>query len=165
MPRPRGAGAIASGGPDSTGKVPEVDGVVVGDEKGLAVDLLVVKGGGGGGGGGKEEAGGQEVSVGDVANVCEVEEVEVVADLDLVLAVVVGGEEAGEGLAVALAEDAGGADGACQELGGLGTVGLEDGFFGGGLGGGLAYLVLVDVCGTTNAPWSRSSTSSAGRRG
>lgn len=50
----------------------------------------------------------------DVADVGEVEDVEVVADLDLVLAVVVGADEACERLAVAFAEDARGADGACQ---------------------------------------------------
>ena len=145
VPGAVGAGAVAGGGEDGAGKVPEVDRGVVGDEEGLAVDLFVVEGRGRGGGGGEEEAGGQEVGVGDVADVGEVEEVEVVANLDLVLAVVVGAEEAGEGLAVGLAKDAGGADGAGQELGGLGAVGLEDGLFGGGLEGG-GRKVSMSVC-------------------
>lgn len=49
--------------------------------------------------------------MGDVADVGEVEDVGVVAELDVRLVVVVGAEEAGEGLDVALAEDARGAEG------------------------------------------------------
>ena len=110
------AGGVARGGPDGTSKVPKVDGGVVGDHEGLAVDLFMVEGRGGGGGGGDEGAGGEEVGVGDVADVGEVKDVHVVADLDLVLAVVVGADEAGEGLAVALAEEGGGSDGAGEEV-------------------------------------------------
>lgn len=47
-----------------------------------------------------------------VADVCEIEEVVVVADLEFGLAFAVGGYHFGEKLDVAFAEDAGGADGA-----------------------------------------------------
>lgn len=77
--------------------------------------------------------GGEEMGVGDVADVGEVEDVCVVAELDVGLAVLVGSEEAGEGLDVALAEDACGADGGGEELGGLLAVGLDDEFFGSSL--------------------------------
>lgn len=85
--------------------------------------------------GGEQETGGEEVGVGDVADVGEVEDVCVVAELDVGLVVVVGPEEAGEGLDVALAEDASGADGGGQEVGALLTVGLDDELFGSGLEG------------------------------
>lgn len=64
------------------------------------------------GGGGEEELACQEVGVGNVTDVGEVEEVLVVADLDVGLAAAVGAEEAGEELGVTFAKDAGGADGA-----------------------------------------------------
>ena len=56
------------------------------------------------------------MSVRDVADVGEVEEGFVVADLEDVFAVVVDLEEAEEHLDVAFAEDAGWADGGCQHL-------------------------------------------------
>lgn len=81
----------------------------------------------------------------DVADVGEVEDVEVVADLDLVLLVVVDVDEAGEGLAVAFAEDARGPDGAGEELGVFLTVCGDNGFFGLGLWlSGSAYLEGVE---------------------
>lgn len=130
-----GAGVVAGGAPDGAGKVPEVAGLVVCDEEGLAVDLFVVEGRDGGGGGGEEGVGGEEVGVGDVADVGEVEEVEVVAELDVGLAGAEGAQQAGEDLDVALAEDAGGADGGGEEVGGGLAVGVEDELLGGGLGG------------------------------
>lgn len=71
--------------------------------------------------------------MGDVANVGEVEDVGAVTDLDVGLAAVIGFEEAGEGLDIALAEDAGRADGGGEKLGGLLAVGLENEFLGSGL--------------------------------
>lgn len=65
------------------------------------------------GGGEEEGVGGEQVCVGDVANIGEVEDVCVVADLNLVLGGLVGVVEAGEGLDVTFAEDAGGAEGGC----------------------------------------------------
>lgn len=120
---------MAGGVPDGAGKVPEVDGLVICDEEGLAVDALVVEGDSGGGGGDEEELGGEEVRVGDVANVGEVEEVLVVADLDVVLAALVDVEDACEGLDVALTKDTGGADGASEELGVILAIRLEDELF------------------------------------
>lgn len=113
---------VASGVEHGAGKVPKVHGGVVGDEEGLAVDLFVVEGRGGGGGGAEEALGGEEVGVGDVADICEVEEVEVVAELDLVLAALVGVVETGNELNVALTKDTGGADGGGEELVGLLSV-------------------------------------------
>lgn len=74
---------------------------------------------------------GEEVCVGDVADVCEVEEVGVVAELDVGFVGLVGFYEAVEGLDVAFAEDAGGTEGRGEEFGG--AVCFEDDFFGGGL--------------------------------
>lgn len=71
--------------------------------------------------------------MGDVADVGEVEDVGVVAELDVRLVVVVGAEEAGQRLDVALAEDARGAEGGGEQLGGLLAVGFDDELFGGGL--------------------------------
>jgi hypothetical protein len=85
------------------------------------------------GGRGEQEAGGKEVGVGDVADVGEVENVCVVAELDVGFAVLVGSEEAGEGLDVALAEDTCGTEGGGEELEGLFAVGLDDEFFGSSL--------------------------------
>jgi hypothetical protein len=73
--------------------------------------------------------------VGDIADVGEVEDVCVVAELDVGLAVLVGSEEAGQALDVALAEDACGADGGGEKLGGLLAIGLDDEFFGSSLAG------------------------------
>lgn len=71
--------------------------------------------------------------MGDVADVGEVEDVCVVAELDVGLAVLVGSEEAGESLGIAFAEDACGANGGGEELGGLLAIGLDDELFGSGL--------------------------------
>ena len=96
----------------------------------------------------------------DVADVGEVEDVEVVADLDLVLAVVVGADEAREGLAVAFAEDARGADGAGQELGAFLAVGGDDSLFSLSLSL-LAFVSCVER--RAGLPWCRSRRSAAGR--
>jgi hypothetical protein len=133
VPGALGSRPVARGVVDGAGKVPEVDGAVVGDDEGLAVDLLVVEGRGGGPGGGDEAVGGEEVGMGDVADVGEVEEVGVVADLDLVLSGLVGLMEAGECLGIALAKDTSGADGGCKEAVGLLSVGVEDDLFCGSL--------------------------------
>lgn len=89
----------------------------------------MVEGDSGGGGSGEEELGGEEVGVSDVANVGEVKEVLVIADLDVVLAALVDVEDAGEGLDVTLTKDASGADGASEELGVILTICLEDELF------------------------------------
>lgn len=116
----------AGGAPDGAGEVPKVDGAVVRDEEGLAVDLFVVEGRDGGGGGREEEAGGEEVGVGDVADVGEVEEVVVVAELDARLALAVDLDHLVRHHGVALAEDARGADGGCEEGVRVLAVCLED---------------------------------------
>lgn len=132
------AALVAGSDPDGASKVPEIARRVIGDEEGLTVDPLVVKGHRLGGGGDEEHVGGEEVAVGSVASVGEVEKVVVVSELDSGLALVVGTQETGKGLDVALAEDGGGSDGGSEEGGeGLGAVGLEDEFLGGGLGLGV----------------------------
>lgn len=124
---------MAGSVPDGAGEVPEVDGLVVCDEEGLTIDALVVEGDSGGGGSGEKELGGEEVGVGNVANIGEVKEVLVVADLDVVLAALVDVEDAGEGLDVTLTKDAGGADGASEELGVILAIRLEYELFGSSL--------------------------------
>lgn len=133
---PPGAGTalVAGGTPDSAGKVPKVDGGVVGDEEGLAVDALVIQRHGGRGGGDEEGLSSQEVRVGDVAHVGEVEQVGVVAHLNVGLAAMINGDETRERLHVALAKDACGADGGGEEFwGGFLAVGFEDEVFCGSL--------------------------------
>lgn len=143
LPDAGGAGLVAGGAPHGARKVPKVDGLVVCDEEDLAVDALVVEGRRGGGGGGEQQARGQEVRVGDVADVGKVKDVVVVAELHLALAGAVGVEQAGEGLDVALAKDAGGADRRGEQGGrGLGAVGLCDELLGGGLGLGVVLKLL-----------------------
>jgi hypothetical protein len=114
--------------PDSAGKVPEVDGSVVCNEEGLAVDALVIERDGGGSGGGEEELRSEEMGVGDVADVGKVEEVLVGANLDRVLAALVGVEDTSESLDVTLAEDTSWANRGCKELGVVLAVGLENDF-------------------------------------
>lgn len=133
---PGAAGAlVAAGGvPDGARKVPEVDGLAVGHEEGLAVDALVVKGLRLGGGRHEEGARRQQVGVRHVLDVGEVEQVVVLADLDVVLALLVDVHHVVDGLHVAFAEDARGADRGRQEVGrDLGPVGGQ----GYGLGFGL----------------------------
>lgn len=136
LPIALGAALAAGGAPDGAREVPEVDGGVVGDEEDLAVDALVVQGHRRGRGGGEQELRGEEMRVRNVADVGEVEEIVVVADLDLVLAGADDADQVRHELDVALAEDACGADGGCEELVGVLTVGFDDDVFGFGLEGG-----------------------------
>lgn len=88
-------------------KVPERYWLAVGDEESFAVDTLAVKGYGG------QELvcveqrhEGEYVAVCNVSDICKVEEVAVVANLEFCLAFAVGGDHLGENLDVALANDA-----------------------------------------------------------
>lgn len=101
----------ARGVPDEAAEVPKVDGGVIGDEEGLAIDALVVQGHGCGGGGEQEGAGGQQVGVSDVLDVGEVEQVVVVTQLPTRLARAVDIDEVVLRHEVALADDARGPDG------------------------------------------------------
>lgn len=161
--RPVAGGAffVAGGSPHGAGEVPEVHGRVVGDEEGFAVYALVVQGLGCCAGCGEQELRCEEVAVRDVADVREVEEVGVVAHLDVGLAVAVGSQETGQSLHVAFAEDACWADGGCEELVGVLAVGVEDEFLSGGLGE-LVNWLFNDIYIDDGVPWSRSSTRSAG---
>jgi hypothetical protein len=123
-----GSLVVAGGVPNGAGKIPEVNRGVVCDEEGLAVDALVIEGNGGRSGGGEEELGSEEMGVGDIADIGEVEEVLIGANLDCVLATLVGVEDACEGLDVTLTKDAGWANGGCKELGIVLAVGLENDF-------------------------------------
>lgn len=102
--------------PNGASEVPEVNGSVVCDEEGLAVDALMVEGYGGRSRSGEEELCGKEVGMGDIAHVSEIEEVLVGADLDCVLAALVGVHDACEGLDVALTKDTSRTNGGCKEL-------------------------------------------------
>lgn len=83
--------------------------------------------------------------MGDVLDVGEVEQVVVVAQLPSRLACTIDIDEVVLRHGVALADDARGPDGSCQELGVVGAIGLEDDFFGGSLRGMAKRRILVDV--------------------
>lgn len=135
--------------PNQAAKVPKVHGGIIGDEEGLAVDALVVQGHGAGGVGEQEGAGGEQVGVGDVLDVGEVEQVVVVAELPARLARAVDVDQVVLRHDVAFANDARGPDGGGQELGVVEAVGVEDDFFGGGLDAGEKIGRLDDtvLCG------------------
>lgn len=104
----------------------------------------------------------------DVADVGEVEDVGVVAELDVRLVGLVGFYEAVQGLDVALAEYARWAEGCGEELRRRGAVGREDKLF----GRRLVVVLVLAFCfvlgvgwGSFVIPWSRRSTQPAGRRG
>lgn len=78
----------------------------------------------------QEQVRGEEMCVRYVANVREVEEVRVVADLEVGLVGVVQVQHIGQQLNVALAKDTCRADGGGEEVGGAGAVCLQDGLFG-----------------------------------
>lgn len=82
---------------------------------------------------GEESLRGEQVPVRNVTDVGKVEDVGVVAELDVGFAGVVGAQEAGEELDVAFAEDAGRPDRRGDKLGVVFAVGLDDDFFGSGL--------------------------------
>ena len=66
--------------------------------------------------------------VGDVANVGEIEEVGVVAELESVFASDIGVVDIGHVLRIAFAEDACGAEGEGEEFGGGAVGGYDEGF-------------------------------------
>lgn len=79
-----------------------------------------------------------------VAHVGEVEKVGVLAELVLGLPVGEGAQQAGHDLHVALAEDAGGADGGGEEVrGGRVVVVRQDEGLGHGFGGGVVFRLLL----------------------
>lgn len=132
-PHALGAGLVAGSTPHGARKVPKVHGRVVGDEEDLAVDALHVERAGARRRRGQQHPRRQKVGVRHVADIGKVENVGVVAQLELALAGAVGAQQAGERLHVALAKDAGGAERGGEEVGGLDAVGLDDEFFGGSL--------------------------------
>lgn len=156
---------VAGSAPHRTGKVPKVHGGVVCDEEDFAVDTLVVEGLRGSAESGEQAVGREQVGVGNVADVGKVEEVVVVANLDVGLAALVGAQQAREVLDVAFAKDAGGTERCCEQLVGVGAVGLDDELFSGSLENGGSMLANHNGKGkSSRAPLSRSSTPSAGRR-
>lgn len=102
--------------PDHAGEIPEVDGRVVGDEEGLAVDLLVVQWGSGEGGRVDQGAGKEAVSVGHVFNVGEVEEILVGTQLEAGLVVLEDIEQVRDQLNVGGAENGGRSNRAREQL-------------------------------------------------
>lgn len=119
--------------PNQPREIPKVNGTIIGDNERLAVDFFVVERGGGGVVGGEEGARCEEVGVGYVLYVGEVEEVVVVAHLVPVAALAVEVDDVEGGLDVAFAYDAGRADGGCEEFGVVDAVGFEDDLFGSSL--------------------------------
>lgn len=141
-------GGVAHLGPAAAREVEEVDRLVVGDQEGFTVDALVLKGNGAAGRGalvGCEERGQcQVVRVRNVGDFGVVEEVLVVAQLELGLAAVVGGQHGREQLDVAGAEHGAGPDGGGEEVGvGGGAVGGEDVQLCLGFGGGVVLRLVL----------------------
>lgn len=93
----------------------------------------MVEGYGGGGGADEKAVSSEEVGVGDVTDIGEVEKVVIVADLDVGLAVAVGSEHAGDELGVTFAKDACWADGGGEESVIVLTIGFDDDVFSPGL--------------------------------
>lgn len=116
--------------PHRAREVPEVDGLVVGDDEDLAVDFLAVERRRGERGCGEQCGGCEEVGVRYVAYVGEVEEVFVVAELEAGFSCCIGCEDAGDELNVALAEDGSRTNGGGEEGGvrGRAVGGYDCGF-------------------------------------
>ena len=115
--------------PDCSRKVPEIYGLAVCDEESFAVYALGVEGYGGEDAMSVEEGlRGEEMSIGDIANIGEVEQVLVGADLKLGLAFPVGADDGWQHLDIAFAEDASWSNGAGQKVR-RGSVGFEDSCF------------------------------------
>jgi len=106
--------------PHHASEIPEIHRRIIGDEESLAVDALVVQGldvqlrGRG------EGARREQVAVGHVLDVGEIEQVLVVAELEPGLAVAVHVDHGRDQLHVAGAEDGGRTDGDGEEFGGCG---------------------------------------------
>jgi hypothetical protein len=142
-----GVGGVAHLGPAAAREVEEVDGLVVGDQKGFAVDALVLERdclAVSGALGGCEEGGQCEVvRVRDVGDFGVVEEILVVAKLELGLAAVVGGQHGREELHVAGAKHGTGTDCGGEEVGvGGSAVGGEDVQLCLGFGGGVVLRLV-----------------------
>lgn len=159
--------------PDEPTKVPKVDGAVVCDDEHLAVDFFVLKRLRLGVVGEQECTRREQVCVCHVLDVGEVEHVVVVADLIPAPSLQIDFDDVVLRLHVAFADDPGGADCGGEEVGVVGAVGVDDDFFGRGLGGGdKTSQHTADVCleggGMVRAgkllgfflPWSRCSTRS-----
>lgn len=133
---------IASLVPHCARKVPKVDWLAVRDEEGLAVNPLCVDRNGWQelvcGEKGQDS---EDVSVSDVLNICEVEEVVVVTDLVLGLSVFVSLHHLGEQLHVTLAKDARRTNGAGKE-----ALWRAVRFEYVGLGIRLAYMSVDSTC-------------------
>lgn len=121
---------MASNRPQLAREVPEVYRRIVGDDERLTIYLLVVERCNGQLRRRQEQVCGEEMCVSHVANVCEVEEIRVIADLEVGLVVVVQVQHVGQHLNVAFAKDTRGADGGGEEVGGAGAICLQDGLFG-----------------------------------
>lgn len=121
---------MTSNRPQLAREIPEVYWRIVGDDERLAIYLLVVERRSGQLGCSQEQVRGEEMCVSHVANVREVEEVRVFADLEVGLVVVVQVQHIRQHLNIALAKDTRGADGGSEEVGRAGAVCLQDGLFG-----------------------------------
>lgn len=106
--------------PDFARKVPEVNRLAIGDEEGLTIHTLCVQRDGGQNFVGmKESQNSEDVTMGNILNICKVEQVCVVADLELGLSFAVCGDHLGKQLNITFAEDACRTDSAGQEVFGV----------------------------------------------
>lgn len=111
-------------------KIPKVHRLPIGNEEGFAVNTLDVQGDGGQDFVGMEQSENREdVTVGDVFDIGEVEQVCVITDLELGLSLAARSDHLGKQLNITLAEDACRTDGAGEEVFGI-AVGLEYGSLG-----------------------------------
>ena len=148
--RPGGLGVrrVAHLGPTPAGEIEEVHGLVVGDEEGFAVDALVLERDGLACGRalvrGQQGCEGQVVRVRDVGDFGVVEQVLVVAELELGLAAVVRGHHGRQQLDVAGAEHGTRSDGGGEEVGVRGgAVRGQDVHLGLRLGGGVVLRLVL----------------------
>lgn len=111
--------------PDFARKVPKVNRLAIGDEEGFTIDTLCVQRDGGQNFVGmKESQNSEDVTMGDILDICEIEQVCVVADLEFGLSFAARSDHLWKQLDIALAEDACGTDSAGQEVFGV-AVRLE----------------------------------------
>ena len=117
----------ASSSPDGAAEVPEVDRAVVGDEKDLAINSFVIERNNVRRSRGQEGTCSQQVTMRNVLDVGKIEQVVVVADLNVGPSLTVDIDHVVQRHHVAFTHDTRWPDRACQQLGGFcRTVGSED---------------------------------------
>lgn len=126
--------------PHGAGQIPEVDRLVVGDEKGFTVDLLMLLKFNGIGMGGEECHGREDVGFRNIADVREIEQIIVIAQLKSRLPLVVSSQHPRYHLYIALAKNTRGPDSQGQHIAIL-AIRSQDGLLGDPLGFGIVFLL------------------------